>query len=179
MKEKNQMHHVGREKKQEPIPPKMLVIDRLEIVTAGDKDTGIMDEVLLLIKAVHGCNLSVPFYAPFTTPDMLKTFIEELIRFRREVWADAAPINVDAMLPLLTDKPSEKLTLHQRFTRLQEKLITPDGFRHVKRTVAERFCQRFTARITTGNRLLLDFDHPDIGEGQQLIAFVVEDTDEL
>lgn len=76
-----------------------------------------------------------------------------------------------------------KLTLHERFTRLQAKLCTEDGYRLVKRKTAKRFCRLYHARIVLrgkddqhlpGDRLILDFDHPDIGKGEQLIAFVAE-----
>lgn len=74
-----------------------------------------------------------------------------------------------------------KRTLHERFTRLQAKLCTEDGYRLVKRKAAKRFCRLYHARIVPrgeddrhlpGDNLVLDFDHPDIGKGTQLIAFV-------
>lgn len=84
---------------------------------------------------------------------------------------------------VITPLLKSKLTLHQRFTRLQERLLTADGYRLVKRKAAKRFCRLYNARIVPcseddqhlpGDRLILDFDHPDIGRGTQLIAFVAE-----
>lgn len=74
-----------------------------------------------------------------------------------------------------------KLTLHERFTRLQTRLLTEDGYRLVRCKAAKRFCRLYHARIVPrregdqhlpGDRLILEFDHPDIGKGTQLIAFV-------
>lgn len=73
------------------------------------------------------------------------------------------------------------LAIHERFTRLQLRLVTEDGYRLVNRRVAKRFCRRHTARVVSckpdhthlpGDSLILDFDIPEIGKGSQLIAFV-------
>lgn len=98
-RESEQMLHTGRERQPEPMPPRMLAISRLEVVSVGYTDTGITDEVMLLIKEVQGFDIPFPLFAPFTTPAALKVFIEELIAFRHAVWADAEPVNVDAKLP--------------------------------------------------------------------------------
>lgn len=107
-------------KKMELTPlPRMLEINRLDVVGVREKDSDITDEIMLIVKEIQG------------------------------------------------------------FLRLQERLVTEDGYRLVNRKVAKRFCRRFTARIVPReshdmNMLILDFDHPDIGTGTQLIAFVAE-----
>lgn len=98
MKEK-QTHDIQRKQKPDPVPPRMLAIDRIDIVTAADKDTEISDEVMLLIKEIQGFDIPFPLFASFKTPETLKGFIEELIAFRHAVWTDAEPINAEAKLP--------------------------------------------------------------------------------
>lgn len=99
MKKQEQTHDIDRLNEPESVPPRMLVIDRIDIVSAGDKDAGFTDEVLLLIKEVQGFNIPFPLFASFRTPETLKAFIEELIAFRNAVWADAEPVNAEAKLP--------------------------------------------------------------------------------
>lgn len=103
MKKQKQTHHIQRKAEPESVPPRMLAIDRIDIVSAADKDAEGADEVLLLIKTVQGFNIPFPLFAPFRTPETLKAFIEELIAFRRAVWADAEPINPDAELSQAPD----------------------------------------------------------------------------
>lgn len=93
-----QTHDIERKPKPEPVPSWMLTIDRIDIVTAGDKDTEIMNEVMLLIKEIQGFDIPFPLFASFKTPETLKGFIEELIAFRHAVWADADPVNPEAKL---------------------------------------------------------------------------------
>lgn len=79
------------------------------------------------------------------------------------------------------------MTVHDRFLRLQGRLLRPEGgFRVVSYEVAYRFCRRFPGRIVRSTdeyfpdkppkyRLILEFDHPEIGVGSQLIAFISSD----
>lgn len=75
----------------------------------------------------------------------------------------------------------DKLTIHQRFRRLQANLLTDDGYRVITHRVAERFCERYDARISPSDpdftglpkeMLILYYDDLEIGVGSQLIAFV-------
>lgn len=71
-------------------------------------------------------------------------------------------------------------TLHQRLLRLQVNFLKEKGFRVIRREVAERFAQRFTARIVARRHhngkpfsmLILDYDHPEVGRGTQLLAYL-------
>ena len=175
-----QTYVIDRPGKPMPVPDKVLIIDEIHIVSSGDADTEVIDTVDMLINQVQGNRLMYPLMASFKTPETLKGFIEELIAYRNTVWQDAAPVNPAAQLAPV-GAPREKFTLHERFSRLQAKLYTDDEFRVVRRAVAERFCRRFTARIVSREHdfmnlptemLILYFDHPDIGKGSQLIAFV-------
>lgn len=95
---KRQTHTLERKSEPETTPNQMWMIDRIDIVSGGDADTGVIDEVAVLIKEVQGRTLSVPLCASFKAPGPLKVFIEELIAFRSSVWPDAEPINPDAEL---------------------------------------------------------------------------------
>ena len=98
-----QTHEIKRKAHPEAVPPRMRQIDRIDIVSTADKATQIVDEVALLIKEVEGFAIPFPLYASFKAPEALKGFIEELIAFRRAVWADAEPINPDAGIEEASD----------------------------------------------------------------------------
>ena len=184
---KKQLHVIERPRKPMPVPDKVLIIDEIHIVSSGDADREVIDTVDMFIDQVQGNRPRYPLMASFimasfNTPETLKGFIEELIAYRNTVWQDAAPVNPDAKLRKKSDA-AEKFTIHERFSRLQANFYTDDEFRVVRRAVADRFCRRFTARISPREHdfmnlptemLILYFDHPDIGKGSQLIAFVKE-----
>ena len=177
---KKQTHVIERPRKPMPVPDKVLIIDEIHVISSGDAETEVIDTVDMFIIQVQGNRLRYPLMASFNTPETLGGFIEELIAYRNTVWQDAAPVNPDAKLRKKSDA-AEKFTIHERFSRLQANFYTDDEFRVVRRAVADRFSRRFTARIVTlehdfmhlpGDLLILDFDHPEIGSGEQIIAFV-------
>lgn len=99
MQRVKQAHELERRDEPMPTPDRMFLIDEIHILSAGDRDTQIIDEVLLVVKNIQGFEIPFPLFASFKSPEALKTFIEELIAFYNSVWADAAPIDPDTRLP--------------------------------------------------------------------------------
>lgn len=99
MQRVKQAHELEQLDEPMPAPDRMLLIDEIHILSAGDRETQIIDEVLLLVKNIQGFDIPFPLFASFKEPEALKSFIEELIAFYHSVWTDAAPIDPDARLP--------------------------------------------------------------------------------
>lgn len=99
MQKIKQAHELQRLNEPMPTPDKMFLIDEIHIISAGDRETQIIDEVLLVVKNIQGFEIPFPLFASFKSAEALKCFIEELIAFYGSVWADAPPIDPDKKLP--------------------------------------------------------------------------------
>jgi hypothetical protein len=85
-----------------------LEIDEIKIATwcPDERAEVLPEQVHLILRIKH---LEYPFLVRFKSPDTLGFLIEEMIRYRREVWPDAEPLKFEGLLEPLREVHIEDL----------------------------------------------------------------------
>lgn len=140
------------------------IVDSIDILEyhPDDRAQDPATQVHVLMQLKH---IPDPVFAlRFKKPEILGFFIEELIAFRKHVWADAEPINPDVVI---TD---DQFSGNELLENLEEIFIGPEGHYRCSNCKALAFLMTDGSTMVTPERFLsqIEYDLPEGFDPDQL-----------